>query len=93
VKMSLDATELKELEGLSDEELVSTIRSALKGFRASRGGEDDLSEATLGTPSKGGRSETTLETPASKAVNRSANDAVLERLIPGYNRLSGYTRL
>jgi hypothetical protein len=91
--MSLDATELEELEGLSDEELVSTIREALKGFRASRGSEDDLPQATPGTPSKGGKSEATLETPASKAGNRSANDAALAKLIPNLNRLSGYGRL
>jgi len=100
MKMSLNSDELDELESLSDEELVSTIRAALKGFRASRGGEDDLPQATSGTPSKGGRSESTLETPASRAANRSANDAAYDRahrqtqrdraiakLIPNYDRL------
>ncbi len=93
MKMSLDAPELEELEGLSDEELVSTIREALKSFRASRTGEDDLPQATPGTPSKGGKSEATLETPASRSANKSANDAALERLIPGYGRLDGIGRL
>ncbi len=93
MKMHLSADELEEFEGLSDKDLVETIRTALKEFRASRTGEDDLPQATPGTPSKNGKSEATLETPASRSANKSANDAALEKLIPGYGRLDGIGRL
>jgi hypothetical protein len=67
MKIHATADDVALWDAMSDEDLVKTVRDSLAAFKAGRAA-DDLEP---GTPSKGGRSTATIETPAS----RSANDA------------------
>jgi len=95
MKMSLDAVELEELESLSDEELVSTIRAALASFRAARPAEDEPVRGDPSTAAHGGKSVSTLAAADAAAMrlkaNRYATDGArarsMEKIIKGYNRL------
>jgi len=78
MKMSATADELDEMCGMDDATLAKYVRDSLAKFRASRA-EDDLENADPSTPRKGGPSTSTLENPASRAANGSANDSA-ERL-------------
>ncbi len=84
MKLNLDAEELDELEGLSDEELAALIRASLAKFRSKRSGAEDNdgppNNATTTGVTGGPRN-------GAQVARDSAAHVALKRLIPNIDRL------
>ena len=79
MKFSCTSDELDYLEGCDDATLARHVRDSLAQFR-SKGARDDLTNANPGTPSHSGPTTATLETPVSRAANKSTMDSAAGRL-------------
>lgn len=89
MKINLSSDELDELEAMSDGDLAELVRGSLRKFRgkSKAEAEDDIPGADPSSAGHGGRSESTLETPASqragtiRATEDSAQRAARERML------------
>lgn len=86
MKIQLSSDELDEMSEMSDSDLAELVRTSLKKFRGkskeAEAAEDDIPDADPSSAGHGGKSRSTLETPASQRAGtlRATEDAALAAL-------------